>query len=261
MLNPTDIKVIILNSIFAFLCLSTTTFSCTIFVESEIISKHYAFIIGSILFCFATLFSIKKITIYIDSATISICIFIFILLTRIFFSPTITNNTFTLLITTFIILYFSLKTASRTYQNYLKSDIIIIFICIVQAIYGLAQYIGWLQTNSVFPIVGNFDNPAGFAACLAVGFPFCLFFIQKSGWEFYLGIIALSTISLSIILSGSRAGIIAIASVSIIYWGTQCNKQQLKRYYKYIFFIFIIFIVGLFFFKERFCFRKNPYME
>ncbi|MBS6269628.1 MAG: O-antigen ligase family protein [Tannerella sp.] len=138
----------------------------------------------------------------------------------------------------------------------MKSDIIIIFICIVQAIYGLAQYIGWLQTNSVFPIVGNFDNPAGFAACLAAGFPFCLFFIQKSGWEFYLGIIALSTISLSIILSGSRAGIIAIASVSIIYWGTQCNKQQLKRYYKYIFFIFIIFIVGLFFLKKDSAFGR-----
>ena len=256
MQNPTDIKVIILNSIFAFLCLSTTTFSCTIFVESEIISKHYAFIIGSILFCFATLFSIKKTTIYIDSATISICIFIFILLTRIFFSPTIINNTFTLLITAFIILYFSLKTASRTYLNYLKSDIIIIFICIVQAIYGLAQYIGWLQTNSVFPIVGNFDNPAGFAACLAAGFPFCLFFIQKSGWEFYLGIIALFTISSSIILSGSRAGIIAIASVSIIYWGTQCNKQQLKRYYKYIFFIFTILIVGLFLLKKDSAFGR-----
>lgn len=85
---------------------------------------------------------------------------------------------------------------------------------------------------------------------------FCLFFIQKSGWEFYLGIIALFTISSSIILSGSRAGIIAIASVSIIYWGTQCNKQQLKRYYKYIFFIFTILIVGLFLLKKDSAFGR-----
>lgn len=249
MLNPTDIKIIILNSIFAFLCLSTTTFSCNIFVESEIISKHYTFIIGSILFCLVTLFSIKKTTIYIDSATISICIFIFILLTRIFFSSTITNNTYTLLIIAFIILYFSLKITLRLYPHYLKSDIIIIFSCITQAIYGLTQYIGLLQTNSIFPIIGSFDNPAGFAACLAAGFPFCLLFIQKSGWKFYLGITSAFIIGLNIILSGSRAGIIAITSISIIYLGTQYHKQ-LKKYYKYISFTFIILIVGLFLFKK-----------
>ena len=42
-----------------------------------------------------------------------------------------------------------------------------------QAVYGLLQYIRVFQPTTSFPIVGSFDNPAGFSLCLAAIFPLC----------------------------------------------------------------------------------------
>lgn len=90
--------------------------------------------------------------------------------------------------------------------------------CIFQACYGLYQYIGWLPSNhSKFAITGSFDNPTGFAAILAMGFPIGLFLCAKSGnVKRFLAIAGLSVISIAVFLSGSRTGVLAVFISSVI---------------------------------------------
>jgi len=56
----------------------------------------------------------------------------------------------------------------------------IVSLGIIQAAYGIAQYLDCLENyiNS-FRINRCFDNPAGFAAALLVVFPFALFLVSK----------------------------------------------------------------------------------
>lgn len=58
-------------------------------------------------------------------------------------------------------------------------DLLIVGLCIAQGIYGLVEYAGMEHLYADFPIQGSFDNPAGLACCLAVGYPFCLFCLHQ----------------------------------------------------------------------------------
>jgi O-antigen polymerase len=58
---------------------------------------------------------------------------------------------------------------------------------------------GYLPLYSKFPITGSFDNPAGFAAVLAMWFPICLFLFVKAGKvEIYLASAGLLVILIAI---------------------------------------------------------------
>jgi len=82
-----------------------------------------------------------------------------------------------------------------------------------QAIYGLGQYMHWFSNLAApnFRISGSFENPAGFAAVLSVCFPFALFLLAKKKlyWKLTGGLAAI-LISGAVVLSQSRAGVIAI---------------------------------------------------
>lgn len=90
---------------------------------------------------------------------------------------------------------------------------IIVLFCTMQAVYGLIQYVGLLSSsNTHFRLTGSFDNPAGFAASMISSFPLFLFLHQEeSGWEKYTVLICGSIVFITVCLSGSRAGIIAIS--------------------------------------------------
>lgn len=82
---------------------------------------------------------------------------------------------------------------------------------ICEALYGIAV------TRSSLGISGHFGNPAGFAAFLAALLPFALYFTGHRKKLFgALGIIASLIIFTAILLSRSRAGLVA-ASVVIIF--------------------------------------------
>ncbi len=113
----------------------------------------------------------------------------------------------------------------------------IYLVCLVQAYYGLCQYIGWLLSNhSKFAITGSFDNPAGFAAVLATGFPTGLeLFIRAKKTRRYLIATGLTVIVLSIFLSGSRTGMLAIIVSSSVFFLAQpdiVGKFKQIRCYK-----------------------------
>jgi O-antigen ligase len=113
----------------------------------------------------------------------------------------------------------------------------ITIVCSFQACYGLFQFLGWFPSNhSKFAITGSFDNPAGFAAVLSMGFPIALFLLTKAvKVERYLTSAGLLVISITLFLSGSRAGVFAIllSSVVLLLFQTKImGKFKKLRYLK-----------------------------
>lgn len=105
----------------------------------------------------------------------------------------------------------------------LQSDLLlhgIVVVCMLTSVHGFLQYFGLISSNhSAFPITGTFENPAGFAAVQAALFPFVFTkcFDKANGKYLHFFTIAVSLMCfVSVILSGSRTGFIAICSVIVI---------------------------------------------
>lgn len=96
----------------------------------------------------------------------------------------------------------------------------IVVVCMLTSVHGFLQYFGLMSSNhSAFPITGTFENPAGFAAVQAALFPFVFTkcFDKANGKYLHFFTIAVSLMCfVSVILSGSRTGFIAICSVIVI---------------------------------------------
>lgn len=83
--------------------------------------------------------------------------------------------------------------------------------CIVMAVWGMLQYIGWLPSgNGLFPVTGAFDNPAGIGMFLAILLPYIVYSCEKEKKSMHiirwLGIILVVVV---LLLSGSRTGMLA----------------------------------------------------
>ncbi len=92
-------------------------------------------------------------------------------------------------------------------------------ICFLQACYGLAQFVRWLPSNhSQLAITGSFDNPAGFAAILAMGMPVGLYLLTttKEVGRYLISAI-LVVIATATFFSESRTGILAIMVSSAVF--------------------------------------------
>jgi O-antigen ligase len=95
--------------------------------------------------------------------------------------------------------------------------LIIVTLCVLQAVYGLLQYANLFPAIGGFRITGSFDNPAGFAASLCAGFPFVFYFVfSEKSWKRYMAIAAGIVIVAAVVLSASRAGIISLGAVCLV---------------------------------------------
>lgn len=107
--------------------------------------------------------------------------------------------------------------------------------CLFQACYGLCQYNNWVPSNhSKFPITGSFDNPAGFAATLAMGFPISIWrLLHTKGIKRLLIIVALLLITIAMFCCDSRSGVLALAvscvSFLCVEMGVYKRFQQFRR--------------------------------
>jgi O-antigen ligase len=83
---------------------------------------------------------------------------------------------------------------------------------VFQALYGILQYLGFFSSNNNnFIVTGSFENPAGFAAIVALTFPIGLVgFLHSKRLEKFILFPFLTLLLFSVVLSGSRAGILAI---------------------------------------------------
>jgi len=125
-------------------------------------------------------------------------------------------------------------------------------ICFIQACCGLSQFVDWLPSNhSTFAVTGSFDNPAGFAAVLVMGFPIGLYLLAKTkDVGRYVASAILVAIATAVFLSGSRTGVLAIIISPVIFFLFDTNivsKFRQFRNYKLLLTvsIMICFVVSI----------------
>lgn len=146
--------------------------------------------------------------------------------------------------------FFARNTTEDTNRMFFCLCSVIAVICTAQALYGILQYTGILPARNGFRVTGSFDNPAGFAASLCVGFPFLFVFVfDKKAWIKGLAIAAGFIIIAAVVLSASRAGIVSLFVVGML---VLFYKLRIKTSRKIIVFFaaFVITLSGLYFLKK-----------
>ena len=93
-------------------------------------------------------------------------------------------------------------------------------ICFMLSTYGLLQYFGAFPSRHyAFPITGTYENPAGFAAVQAALFPFALYVCfqnENKQWTRWFAGISAVLCFVTVVLSGSRAGVLAICAAATV---------------------------------------------
>lgn len=130
-------------------------------------------------------------------------------------------------------------------------------VALLLSLYALYQYL-FIPKHNAFLIIGSFDNPAGFAACISMLFPYVLFVKYKktSQERLWNGVIAIVCIT-SVILSQSRTGIIGLSS-TLLLWTLNTNRNYFvflkkNKWFKNLIFSFsLLFLIVflLYFFKS-----------
>lgn len=220
----------------AFLC--SLVFINGPFNDSYIQSKYYVFVLGAIVFALGAIFRIKsQYKIHVNFISAGFLLFCTYLIVRGAFSHITFRN---LLVPSALLLFLFF----RTYHHHLLYSVVIVLLCIVQSIVGLLQLVGILDNGSNFHVVGSFDNPAGIASFLALGMPYCIMLCKHTAFRRYIGIAGCFLIVMTVILSQSRAGILAIITIAAIYTYKEYHLYILA-YKKRIILIASICMLGL----------------
>lgn len=215
------------------------------FIEKVTLSKWYAFIAGSMLLSIPVLIN-KRRAARMDKLSIYIILFISYLIIRglISHAPTIKI----LILLSSLLFYFFVRFSDCNKRHV---GIVIACMCLFQAIYGLMQFLELSSSHGIFKIVGSYDNPAGFAASLAAGFPICFSLCSSRNKVIrFMGIISCITITIGLFLSESRAGIITIFASTMVFGWFRYNAQILKYKRRVLFggLTFILLLIPLLFF-------------
>lgn len=128
-------------------------------------------------------------------------------------------------------------------------SIIIISHCIIESCIGILQFSHVLISSSQnYRVIGSFDNPAGFAACLCIGLPFTLYFYKNSSikirWFAYL--ISL-LIVIAIILSESRSGVVSVIIVILFYFLSQFQIHVVHRIKRLLIYFILLIVISVLF--------------
>jgi len=185
------------------------------FVESETYVKRGIFIAGAV--CLSLLAALsKRFCIKANNLLCIVCIGIMYFTIRTQISPMNSSSVELINILAFALLYLYFCQMRPCNQSFFCN--MVILVCLAQGIMGIMQYCGLIHGRSTFSVVGSFENPAGYAACLAVGFPYCLRRLPiRRTFEWWLMLCSRVVVPIAIIASDSRAGILAIAVVSVLY--------------------------------------------
>ncbi|MDR2037529.1 MAG: O-antigen ligase family protein [Bacteroidales bacterium] len=151
----------------------------------------------------------------------------------------------------FLICYLFFQIFQEQTFGYISGSIVISAFFL--ACHGIAQYVGLLHEGTHFRVVGNFNNPAGFASMLAISVPFIFYFtLSGKRWMKYIAWFTYAVVGTAVVLSASRVGMIAIAVSSFFYILKQ-NKtfRESVVWKKVIFFLLISTVLsGLYFIKK-----------
>lgn len=123
-------------------------------------------------------------------------------------------------------------------------------ICLILSVYGILQYTHFVPSRHyAFHITGTYENPAGFAAVQATLFPFILilcFCKEKNRLIQLFAGLTIIACTLTIILSGSRSGLLAIVVASTIVFAFKTNTYISLQTHKWPWVILIIVTIIFF---------------
>lgn len=108
---------------------------------------------------------------------------------------------------------------------------IVASLCSIQAVYAITQALGLCPSRFSYQVIGSFENPAGLVSCLCVGVPCCiyLFCVSEQKWMKWGAAVMAVVISVAIVLSESRAGILAGICVPVAWWLFTVVKKRWLR--------------------------------
>lgn len=238
-------RAIIALVVVAFLFASAMFLNTGVFVEDAIISKWYALIAGAIICAIVMLFYKGR---CFETDAISLALFLFVGYVLIRGAVSGVPVVKGLLFAAFILLYVFFRT-NRV--PVVAINAVIVLVCLSQAVYGILQASGLLATGTGFNISGSFDNPAGIAASLAAGFPFC-FALGRTKALGYAGLAAAVVIAVAVAMSDSRAGMVAVIVVAGVYFLAK-YKSRIRHFRIYaIVGVALLLVVGalLFLYKK-----------
>lgn len=121
-------------------------------------------------------------------------------------------------------------------------------VCLMLSVYGLLQFWGAIPSRHyAFSITGTYENPAGFAAVQAALFPFALVLCpDKERNRLIRWLAGLTTVAcaLTIILSGSRAGILAICAAAAVVLAFKTKVLSILKTHKWLW-IVLFFVAAI----------------
>ncbi len=191
-----------------------------IFTDSHILPFWYCYVTMSFVWGIAFILFRKGIALKLSAFSLSL----FILMLYICIHSYLTGNydINCLTIPCFFLLFVVFQSSSTDDFNVYKR--LIIIATFFQATYGILQYIHIFPNHTQFPIIGRFDNPAGFASCMIASLPFCLFSCSMKNWWGIFSIVCTGLMYITIILSGSRTGILCAIVLGLVYYGNMFLK-------------------------------------
>ena len=138
-------------------------------------------------------------------------------------------------------------------RNFFKEFfLVIVVLTAVLSLWGIGQWFHLLPSRGgTFLVIGNFDNPAGYASALALGFPFIAYYWTTDRNSCRIAsYIVTALVLLAIILSKSRAGMLAAALMLL--WISMEKMRRIGKKGKSI--LLIVFLVvgsaGLYYLKK-----------
>lgn len=224
---------------FAFLAITTLFLSTDWFMDRCFMPKSMSLVVGIVLWTGICIGNWKRrIEITIDFLSVSFTVFVGYIFVRSLFTPQYIQSVY---IGSSWILFLLMR--NRENPTEIFSNILAIA-GVLLAFYGVLQYIGYIKTQFYFPVIGSFDNPAGFAVSIVLCYPFLLH--QTSiGKRKMLKFMACLLLIVAVVLSGSRAGILALCVITILFFTVYYQRFINKRR---IFFISggALILIGLF---------------
>jgi O-antigen ligase len=124
---------------------------------------------------------------------------------------------------------------------------------LLSALYGILQYAGIFPSlNGNFSVTGSFDNPAGFATALACAFPVGFYFLHGASRPAkYVAASLLAIVFAAVVLSESRAAILACITVAVCYFGSRYSGLKYKNWMKTVAVCVIVMIVSVLYHIKR----------
>lgn len=118
-----------------------------------------------------------------------------------------------------LFLIYYLASTIALFQKFRFLAAAVVIVVFFQALYGITQYLGLISRGNEFSVVGNFENPSGYASMLAFSTPFVMYFLNSPSRivrKYIAGGIYIAIFA-AVILSESRAGILSIIAISLLY--------------------------------------------